>query len=140
MEDMPHLLDYVITYSKTVEEHISHVNWILSCFSEAGVTVKSKKCFFFQQKVQYTGNMIKLEIGRTKTESLRNAKPPTTKTQPRSFLGLSNVYWRFTRDFAEIDHPLNVLLEKGATDKLELNVEQLESFKSSSSVSFHHHS
>lgn len=81
-----------------------------------------------QRKVEYVGHMIKpseREIDSTNTNSLLNDKPPATKMQLQSFLGLCNVYPRFIRDFAEFAQPLNVLLRKGTTEKFELNDEHL---------------
>lgn len=43
-------IDDVIIYSKTVEEHISHVDEISSFLVEARVTLKINKCFFFNGK------------------------------------------------------------------------------------------
>lgn len=67
-----------------------------------------------------------LDIYRENTESLHNGKPPKTKTQLWSFLGLCNVCRRFMRDITEFARLLNVLLKKGAADKFEFNEKQLE--------------
>ena len=71
----------------------------------------------------------RLEIDRTNVDSLRQAKPPSTKTQLRSFLGLCNVYRRFIENFAKRTSALNQLLKKGAPDIFELNDEQVKEFK-----------
>ena len=76
-------LDDFIIYSKSVEEHIDHVDEILTALDTAGITLKIKKCRFFSEEVEYLGHIIKpghLEIDKTNTASLREAKPPTTKT------------------------------------------------------------
>ena len=125
-------IDDVIIYSKTVEEHIHHVDEVLTALGKAGVTLKMKKCTFFSDKVEYLGHVIRpgrLEVDGTNTASLRNAKPPTAKTELRSFLGLCNVYRRFIQNFTELAHPLNRLLKKGEPDKFEFDNEQQESFQ-----------
>ena len=94
--------------------------------------MKVSKCTFFSDKIEYLGHIIKpgrLEVDEANTRSLRDARPPTTKTQLRSFLGLVNVYRRFIEDFAKVSGPLNELLKKGAPDKFELNEAQLEAFR-----------
>ncbi len=125
-------LDDVIIYSKTVKDHINHVDEVLTCLREAGITLKISKCSFFSDKIEYLGHVIKpgrLEVDEANTKSLRDALPPTTKTQLRSFLGLVNVYRRFIKNFPEVAAPLNALLKKGAPDKFELDDAQLESFR-----------
>jgi len=42
-------------------------------------------------------------------DALKHAKFPTTNTQLKSFLGMSNVYRRFVKDFAKRAKPLNAL-------------------------------
>ena len=124
-------IDDIIIFSKSVDEHIHHVDEILSALRASGVTLKIKKCRFFSDTVEYLGHVIKpgkLEVDSANTKSLRDAKPPTTKTEVRSFLGLCNVYRRFIKDFAKKAHPLNELLKKGAPEKFELNDKQLEAF------------
>ena len=125
-------IDDIIIFSKSVEEHIQHVDEILTALGNAGVTLKIKKCKFFSDTVEYLGHIIKpgnLEIDSSNTKSLREAKPPTTKTELRSFLGLCNVYRRFIKDFSTTAHPLNELLKKGSPDKFELNDAQLAAFR-----------
>ena len=68
-------------------------------------------------------------MDQANTASLRDAKPPTSKTELISFLGLCNVYRRFIENFAKHAHPLNQLLKKGSPDKFELTPEQVVSFK-----------
>lgn len=90
------------------------------------------KCFFDERKVEYLWHIIKpfkLEIDWMNTKSPLNAKPKTTKTQLRFFLGLGNVYPRFIHDFVALFYSPNVLLKRTARNKFKLDEEQLESFK-----------
>ncbi len=125
-------LDDVIIYSKTVEEHIDHVDEVLRCLADAGVTLKIKKCKFFTSTVEYLGHIIKpgrLEIDQANTKSLVEALPPTNKSELRSFLGLANVYRRFVDKFAMVASPLNELLKKNNPDTFTLSEEHTESFR-----------
>ena len=74
-------IEDVIIYSKSVEAHIRHVYEVLTAFKKAGVTLKMKKFTFFSDTVEYLGHVIKpgrLDIDRTNTASLRDAKRPQT--------------------------------------------------------------
>ena len=71
----------------------------------------------------------KLEVDGANTKSLHDARPPTTKTEIHSFLGLCNIYRQFIHNFAWKAHSLNELLNKGSPEKFELNKDQLEVFQ-----------
>ena len=81
-------IDDVIAFSKSVEDHINHLDDVLTLLSQAGISLKWKKCEFFHQHIKYLGHVIrpgKLEIDSTMTKALREARPPETVTQLRSF-------------------------------------------------------
>lgn len=83
-------IDDVIIYSKTLEEHISVVDKSLWYPTDPGFNLNIKKCSLFQRTFEYFGHTVEpgeLEIDRENTELLRNAYPPTTKTQLVCFLG-----------------------------------------------------
>lgn len=91
-------LDDVIIYSKTVDEHITHMDEIRSCIKAAGVISKINNWHFVKSTVKYLVHVIKpgkLEIDLTNTESLLQARTSTSKTELRPFLGLRNFYRRF---------------------------------------------
>ena len=126
-------LDDIIIFSKSVDEHIDHVDEVLQTLREAGLTLKLKKCNFFVSSVNYLGHTIKpgrLEVANRNQEAIQQAKPPETKTQVRSFVGMCNVYRRFVPNFATVAAPLVELTKKEYPDKLpKLNEEQLRSFE-----------
>jgi hypothetical protein len=103
-------LDDIIVFAKTKEEHLEHLDAVLSRLYRAGLSPNLKKCRFIQESVSYLWHVLfpgKLAIAAKNTHTLRTAKPPKTKTELRSFLGLCKVYRRFVAGFAEIVHPLN---------------------------------
>lgn len=125
-------LDDVIIFSKSVEEHIQHVDEILSALKEAGVTLKMYKCRFFTRRVEYLGHFISpgsLEADTTNVKCLRDAAPPTTKTEVRSFLGMANYYRWFIEDYTRKSAPLNEILLKDSPEKFECSKAQLGAFE-----------
>jgi transposase InsO family protein len=126
-------LDDIIIYSEDTEDHLNHLDQVLTLLGRAGLSLNLAKCHFLQESVGYLGHIIrpgKLEIASKNTDALRTALPPRTQTELRSFLGLCNVYRRFVPGFAKIAGPLNQLLKKGEGPHIgPLSVEQLTAFE-----------
>ena len=107
-------LDDVIVFSKSVEEHVQHVDEVLSCLKAAGLTLKVSKCKLCTKRVEYLGHIIRpgtLEVDQANTKSLKDAKPPVNRTQMRSFLGMVGVYRRFIDKFTKLAAPLNEMVK-----------------------------
>lgn len=51
-------LEDVIILSDNVQKHLKHVYVVLRRFSNAGVTLKLKKCFLFTDTVDYLRHLI----------------------------------------------------------------------------------
>lgn len=108
-------LDDVIVYSDTLERHLQLLECIFKLFKIHNIKLKSTKCHFLQNKVEYLGYIVshnKVEPSPSKIESVRSFPAPTSVTEVRRFLGLANYYRRFVPDFAKITKPLTALLRK----------------------------
>ncbi|CDF38002.1 unnamed protein product [Chondrus crispus] len=89
--------------------HAKHLDTVWSLLRSAGISLKLKKCSFFQPKVHYLGHVIspgKLSVAEAAADAFRTFTFPRTLTQVRSFLGACNVYLRFVKRFAKIGRPL----------------------------------
>ena len=110
-------LDDVIVFSKDTNEHVAHVDEVLTLLRSAGVSIKLKKCEFFQPKLDYLGHIItpgKLAVATENTKAFGYAAFRRNATQVRSFHGAANVYRRFVKNFSGIAKPLNEMLKKDA--------------------------
>ena len=88
-------LDDVIIFSKDITSHLAHVDEILTLLGQAGITLKLKKCEFFQPRVDYLGHVItpgKLAVALDNTKAFADCTFPRNVTQMRSFLGAA--YWK----------------------------------------------
>ena len=77
-------------FSRTQAEHAKHLDTVLSLLGSGGISLKLKKCSFFQPKVQYLGHVIstgKLSVAHTTAKSFKTFAFPRTLTQVRLFLG-----------------------------------------------------
>lgn len=52
-------IDDVVIFSKSIEEHIDHVDDVLTTLSQAGISLKLKKCEFFHTCIKYLGHVIR---------------------------------------------------------------------------------
>jgi len=111
----------VIVFSDTPENHMKALDEALTRLGRAGVTLKAKKCQFFQTSVEYPGHIIspgEMRVHITNLEALAKVGHPRTKTQLRSFLGMCKVYRRFVANYARFAAPLNHLTTKAHGDTL----------------------
>jgi hypothetical protein len=51
-------LDDILVCSRTLEEHLDHLQQVFNRLEEAKLTLKPKKCSFLQDEVIYLGHMI----------------------------------------------------------------------------------
>jgi hypothetical protein len=94
-------LDDVIIFSKTAEEHITHIGDILDRIQKAGFKLKLLKCFFFQKSVPYLGQIISEEASSTdpkKIEVVKNFPPLENRQQLKSALGLFGYYQKYIKN------------------------------------------
>ena len=58
-------IDDILVYSKTIEEHVSHLKLILSEFLKYGIVISGKQVQFFRKNIEFLG--VKIVNGRKKT-------------------------------------------------------------------------
>ena len=109
--------DDVIAFSRTTEDHFRNVDQILTLLRIADVTLKLKKCTFFQPRFDPLGHVItpgKLIVATENTKSFTHATIPKNTTQLRSFLRAAKLNRRFVARYSGIARPLNGTLRKDA--------------------------
>ena len=53
--------DDIVIYSKSWEEHVQHVDWVIQLLKEKELYAKPSKCFFGIKEVEYLGNIVSHE-------------------------------------------------------------------------------
>ena len=105
-------LDNIIIFSKTPQEHLSHICMVFEKLKSANLSMKKSKCSFFSKEIQYLGHILSttgIQPLPSKTHAIQKMNPPTTPKQVRAFLGLVGYYRKFIRGFAKIAKPLTLL-------------------------------
>jgi len=108
-------LDDILIYSKSEEEHISHVRQVLSVLEENHLAAKVSKCEFHRPEVEFLGHVISgsgVKTDPKKISALKDWPTPSTVKEVQSFVGFCNYYRRFVKNFASIAKPLHNLTKK----------------------------
>ena len=137
-------VDDILVSGKNDQEHLDHLNEVLTRLESAGLRLKLSKCKFMQPTVEYLGYRIDaqgLHAIEKKVEAIRNAPAPENQHQLRSFLGMINYYAKFISNYSTITHPLNELLKDGVewkwSEDQERAFKQLKDKLSSAPVLMH---
>ena len=105
----------VIVYSKTIEQHATHLEEVFRLLEKAGLKIKRSKCLFAGEKVNYLGHVVSaagVYPDKNKIKAIKEFPTPKNADQVSSFIGLASYYRRFIRNFAEKAHALTNLTRK----------------------------
>ena len=108
-------MDDVLIWGRNQADHDQRLEAALKRIEEAGATVNPQKCEFNKTKITFLGHVIDAEGIRAdpeKTEAIRKMRPPTSLSELRRFMGMTNQLGKFTPNLAEITQPLRELLSK----------------------------
>jgi len=108
-------MDNVLVGTKTKEGHDEIVKEILRRLEENDLYVKPEKCVWKARKIGFLDVVIGpngIEIEEGKVEGVLSWPVPKTVKDVRKFLGLTNYYRRFIKDFARVARPMNMLMRK----------------------------
>ena len=102
-------------HSSTFDEHLVHLQNVFDRLNDANLKLQPKKCQFAAKRVEYLGHYFSkngIEVNPSKIAAVKTYPVPKTRKQLKAYLGLTNYYRRFVKDYAKIAAPLNSLLKK----------------------------
>ena len=105
-------LDDILIYSDTQEEHDAHVSKILAKLQEAGISLKLEKCEFDKSSVGFLRFIVGvngISMDPSMVEAIQAWRTPRSALDIQIFLGLSNFYHHFVKNYSKIAMPLTSL-------------------------------
>ena len=120
IRDIPGALnisDDVIVFGKTQAEHDAALQKVAHKFATANLTLNKKKCEFNKKSIIFFGFVFSendISPDLKKVDAIKEAKPPTTTSGVRSFLGMATYCAKFIPSFSDVSEPLRELTKKDA--------------------------
>jgi len=105
----------ILVYSKTSEEHLKHLEEVWSVLEKNKFYAKLSKCTFGQKEVVYLKHIISMEgvkMDPNKIKAIKEWKKSNNISKLRGFLGLTQYYRRFIKNYSHLMMPLTNLLKK----------------------------
>ena len=113
-------MDDILIASSNEQEHMKHLDLVLSRLSEYGLSINVGKCEFGKSELTFLGHKISKDgivPLPEKVDAIRNYPIPTSVKKLRTFLGMTNHYRRFIKDCALVLKPLEALLAKSVANR-----------------------
>ena len=108
-------IDDIVIFSKTIEEHIKHLETVFARLADFGLQIKPEKCKFARREINLLGYVLNekgIKANPEKTVAISKMPPPKTVKQVRSFLGMAGYYRQCIQNYADLAQPLTELTQK----------------------------
>ena len=107
------LIDDVLVYGKTQEEHDERLHAVLKRIQSTGGTLNKAKCEFSKETIIFLGHVVGKQGVSSDPEKIRaivEMEAPKTLKELRRFMGMANQLGKFSPKLAECSQPLRELL------------------------------
>lgn len=124
-------IDDIVVYSNSYEDHIDHLDKVLSAIEKSGITLSPTKCHLFYGSILLLGHKVSrlgLSTHKEKVKAVLDLARPSRVSELQTFLGMAVYFSAFIPFYSERCVPLFALLRKGY--KWEWNVEHERSWES----------
>jgi hypothetical protein len=122
-------LEDILIYSKNKEEHKHHVRLVLEKLRVQGLYAKQEKCLFHESMVEFLDYIILgngISMDKKQIQTIVDWIVLSSGWDVQCFLGFTNFYRIFIKDYSEIAAPLTCLIGK---DKFVSNKKAEEAFE-----------
>jgi transposase InsO family protein len=132
-------IDDVIIYSKTFNEHLSHLNDICRILKDARFRLNPEKCEIARTQTDYLGHQVtsgEIRPSPHNIHGLLNTKLPQTPDEACKFVKAAEYYRKFIPNFSQIAAPLQKFVpttrtqqRKGQKTKITLSNEEIKAYE-----------
>ena len=108
-------LDDILIFSRTQEEHDRHCQMVLEQLRKSRLFANIEKCEFDRAEVEYLGYILGaqgVKMNPKKLQTIMDWPLLSSIKDVQSFLGFSNFYHRFIKNYSHIVSPLHNLTKK----------------------------
>ena len=108
-------IDDILIYASDPYEMLAKLRRVFARLQTAGLKVKPQKCHFGVPSVDFLGHHVSINGTRplmAKLTTIASQAQPTSLTELRAFLGLTNYYRDYVRNYSQLAAPLYELLRK----------------------------
>jgi hypothetical protein len=108
-------VDDLNVHSENWEDHLQHLEVVLSKLKEVNLKLNPGKCCFAAESIVFLGYVVSKEGTKPdpkKIDAVLHFPEPTTVTSVRSFLGLTGYYRKYVRGYSRLVGPLFELTKK----------------------------
>ena len=117
----PYIDDIIVgsdgtTTEEVIRNHTAHLRAVLKTLEEHRLVCSPQKSAFFQKEIEFLGHVIREGVHKPapgKLLPIQKWELPQTVTELRGFLGLTNYFSEYIRDYAEVASPLMAKLKLG---------------------------
>jgi len=109
-------LNDLVVYSRSVEDHKSHVRAVLQRLKDAGFTLNPEKMSLGAKEVKYLGHSLSsrgISVLLDRVATIKAYPRPTNLRSLRRFIGMAGFYARFVPGFSQHAAPLHALKKTG---------------------------
>jgi transposase InsO family protein len=110
-------IDDIIIYSKSMSEHLQHLEQVLSLLHHANFRLNATKCEFARKKIKFLGHMISengIEPCPDKVRAINDIPVPNSIKAATSFVKMAEYYRNHILNFSTLAQPLFDLTKKNA--------------------------
>ena len=125
-------LDDILIFSRTQEDHDSHVLQILHALDQNGLLASVKKCEFDKESLEYLSFILgknSISMHPNKLSSISDWPLPSSIEDIQCFLSFANFYHCFISHYALNSTPLYSLTQKNSPTPFSLTTEAHNAFK-----------